>query len=249
MFKDTIIATVEARMRSSRMPGKVLLPLAGKPALERLVERVRRSTYVDDVVVATTVNPEDEAIVEHCRKMECRCFRGSEDDVLSRVLGAARDARADVIVELTGDCPLVDHRHIDSVIELFYSDRYDYAANIIERSFPDGFDVQVFPVRVLEQVDGLTDDSIDRVHVSYYIYTHPQQFKLANQNATGDMVWPDLGLTLDEQADYELIGRIYAELLPEWEDFSAFDVIGLLKRKPELLHINAHVRRKSPQEG
>lgn len=250
MFSDKkIIATIEARMTSSRLPGKVLLPLAGKPALERLVERIQRSLYVDEIVVATTTNREDDHIIELCNKIGCKYFRGSEDDVLRRVLDATNSAAGDIIVEITGDCPLIDHRHIDKVVKMFFSGDYDYASNTVERSFPDGFDVQVFPVRVLQRVDELTDDPIDRVHVSYYIYSHPGKFKLVNWMAAGDMFWPDLRVTLDEKADYDLLDRIFKELIPINEDFSADDVVGLLKSKPELTNINRDVRTKEIQEG
>jgi spore coat polysaccharide biosynthesis protein SpsF len=152
-------------------------------------------------------------------------------------------------VELTGDCPLIDHRHIDKIIEVFYSGDYDYASNIVERSFPDGFDVQVFPVSVLEEVDRLTDDPIDRVHVSYYIYTHPERFRLTNWKAEGRMYWPDLRVTLDESSDYELLNIIFEGLVGSKPDFSAVDVVNFLRERPELLKVNAKVRTKAVEEG
>ena len=114
-----IVATIEARMTSSRLPGKVLLDLAGKPALQQLVERLRRSRYLDEVVVATTDRPTDDPVAEMCRQIGCSVFRGSEDDVLARVLGAANSVSGDLIVEITGDCPAVDWRHVDQLIETF----------------------------------------------------------------------------------------------------------------------------------
>ena len=244
-----IVATIEARMTSSRLPGKVLLPLAGKPALERLVERIRRSRYVDNIVVATTINKEDQSIVDLCEKIGCTYFRGSEEDVLSRVLSAAKLAKGDIIVEITGDCPLIDHRHIDKAIELFYSNEYDYVSNAIERSFPIGFEVQVFPVHVLEEVDRLTQDSIDRVHVSYYIYMHPEKYKLLNLKAEKNMHWPEFRVTLDEKADYILINKIFDEFFPTNADFSAKDVVNLLRKRPDLVAINSYVTQKAPEEG
>lgn len=244
-----IAATIEARMTSSRLPGKVLMPLAGRPALERLIERLSRSLFIDEIVVATTKNKTDDAIVTLCEDIDCGYFRGSEDDVLRRVLDAANSAKADIIVEITGDCPLIDHRHIDAVIELFFSGDYDYASNTIERSFPDGFDVQVFPTKVLSKVDKLTKDPIDRVHVSYYIYSHPEQFKLANYKAVGELHWPELRVTLDEEKDYKLIEAIFNGLISWNKDFSALDVVRLLRSNPELLEINAGVRTKKAEEG
>lgn len=246
---EKIIATIEARMTSSRLPGKVLLPLASSPALQRIIERIRRSRYVDDVVVATTVNVEDGPIEDLCVKIGCRYHRGSKEDVLQRVLDAAHESKADLIVEITGDCPLIDHRHIDHSIELYYAGDHDYVSNAIERSFPDGFDVQVFPTRVLEIVNKLTDDPIDRVHVSYYIYTHPERFKFVNWRAEGETFWPGLGLTLDERDDYELLKIIYEKLMLINEDFSAEDVVSLLRNNPKYLEINANIRRKTAGEG
>ncbi len=246
---EKIVSTIEARMTSSRLPGKVLLPLARVPALQHIIERIRRSRYVDDVVVATTINAEDRPIEELCLRVGSRCHRGSEEDVLQRVLDAAHGCQADLIVEITGDCPLIDHRHIDHLIELYYSGAYDFVSNAIERSFPDGFDVAVFPTKVLEAVDTLTCDPIDRVHVTYYIYTHPEKFRLGNWRAEGEMYWPTLGLTLDEMKDYELLKIIYENVFPINADFSAEDVLRLLKKNPKYLEINAHVRRKTAGEG
>jgi len=236
-------------MTSSRLPGKVLMPLAGQPALRRLVERAGRSRYLDDVVVATTVNSTDDPIARLCAEMNCTCFRGSEADVLSRVLQAAEAHHGDIIVEITGDCPLIDPRHIDRTIELFYSGDYDYASNVLRRSLPNGFDVQVFPARVLREVDSLTQDPIDRVHVSCYIYNHPERYRLAWWAAEGDMLWPELGMTLDERADHVLLNRVFEELLAVREDFSAEDVVSLLRDRPDLVAINAKVRRKTLEEG
>ena len=134
-----IAATIEARMTSTRLPGKVLLDLGGTPALEFMIRRVRRSAYVDTVAVATTVNAADDAISALSDSLGCACYRGSEEDVMLRVLDTARSVSADIIVELTGDCPFIDPVYIDKVIELYFSGSYDYASNVVERSFPDGF--------------------------------------------------------------------------------------------------------------
>ena len=252
MFSDKnqkIVCTIEARMTSSRLPGKVLMPLAGEPALQRIIERIKRSKSIDEVVVATTENISDQPIIDLCNKIRCPYFRGSEHDVLRRVLDAAKLFNGEIIVEITGDCPLIDHRHIDKVVELFYSGEYDYAANCIEPSFPEGFAVQVFPTKILEEVDKLTDDYIDRIHVSYYIYNHPERYRLIDWKAKGDMYWPGLALTLDEEDDYVLLNKIFNEFFPGNQDFSSEDVVFLLRRRPDLVAINAGVRRKIPQEG
>lgn len=252
MYKENnkkIVATIEARMSATRLPGKVLMPLAGKPALERLIERMKRSRYLDEIVVATTMNDSDDPIVDSAKRLGVKYFRGSENDVLSRVLNAAKSADGDIIVEITGDCPLTDWRLIDRGIEEFFSGDYDYAANTIKRSYPDGFDVEVFPVSVLDRVGKMTDDPIDRVHVSYYIYNHPEIFRLLNWMPEKECYWPDLRVTLDEKADYELLNAIFEALLPVNEDFSVRDVVNLLRNNPQMLEINKYVKTKNPQEG
>lgn len=243
--KEKIICTIEARMTSTRLPGKVLLPLNGIPSLQFLVERIRRSEFIDDIVVATTLNDNDDLIVELCEKIQCKYFRGSELDVLQRVLTAAKKNNGNIIVEITGDCPFVDHRYIDKMIHLFYEDEYDYARMY---GFPEGFGVQVFYTDVLEKVNLLTDDPVDRVHVTYYIYTHPEKFRITSWTAEGLMHWPEARVTLDEKADYELLNIIARELYPKNNDFSAEDVAMFLKRNKELMKINAHIRQKDPEE-
>lgn len=247
--KKKVVATIEARMTSTRLPGKVLLEIGGKPALAYMINRIKRSRLVDDIVVATTVNDSDDPIIDLCNKLGCKYFRGSEEDVLLRVLEAAKSVNADIIVELTGDCPFIDPDIIDKVIELYFSGDYDYASNIVERSFPDGFDTQVFSVQSLEKVSRLTDDPIDRVHVSCYFYNHPQKFKLANLIADQDSTWPDLRLTIDEPADYQLLKLINEKLQDRKGMFSVNEVISLLKQEPELVELNKHVRAKELQDG
>lgn len=252
VFKNNgkkIVATIEARMTSSRLPGKVLLPLAGIPALELLITRLKKSKFIDEIIVATTTNNDDEPVVELAKGMGVKSFRGSELDVLSRVLGAVQSVQADIIVEVTGDCPFVDSVLVDNGIDKFFSGEYDYAANIIPVSYPIGFDVQVFSVSVLAQVESLTINPLDRVHVSYYIYCHPEKFKLLSWRAPKENEWPELRLTLDEKADYELLDTIAKRFLPTNLYFSATEVVSLLRREPALLKINAHVRQKNILEG
>lgn len=239
-----IVATIEARMTSSRLPGKVLMDFCGKPDLQHIIERLRRSKYVDEVVVATTVNKEDDPVIELCNTLDCRYFRGSEEDVLQRVLDAAKSVNADILVEITGDCPVIDWRHVDFLVEQFFKGNYDYAANILERTFPRGFDTQVYPVKVLEKVNELTKDPTDHEHVSLYIYRHPEIFKLYNWVAPKEVYHPEFEITLDTREDYELIKTIYEELYEEKPDFSCEDVVSLLLEKPQLLDIVKDIQRK-----
>lgn len=238
-----VVSTIEARMTSKRLPGKVLKPVLGKTVLELLIERLKRSKWIDQVVVATTVNAADEPIVEICRKMDVSFFRGSEDDVLGRVLGAAKNAQADLIVEITGDCPLIDPEIVDQCVQLFLSGKYDYVSNVLERTYPAGLATQVFPYAVLEEVAKKTTDLEDREHVSLYIYTHPKEYRLKNVEAPPHLRAPEVILTLDTPEDYLVLDKIFSSLYPGNPDFSTADVLNYLKQNPELQKINERIKR------
>lgn len=246
-----IVATIEARMASSRLPGKVLMPLAGEPALKRMVDRIRRSRKVDEVVVATTTAPGDQAIVDFCAGNGIACFRGSQEDVLLRVLEAARWAKADLIVELTGDCPLVDPKHIDAMVSLYQDGGHDYVNNRLNRGIPDGLDVQVFSTASLSEVERLTQDPIDRTHVSCYFYHNPAKYKLGAPRLSekDEEYWPELAITLDEEGDYKLLNLLFEALISKKPAFEAVDVLRLLRSKPEWVALNKSVRRKELHEG
>ena len=238
------VATVEARMNSSRLPGKVLRPILGKPTLELLIERLRRARTVDQVVVATTIHPADDPLERLAGRLGVGCFRGSEEDVLGRVFGAARSVKADVIVEITGDCPLIDPEVIDRVVEIYRGSDADYVSNGLRRTYPDGLDTQVFATAILAEVAELTNDPADREHVSLYIYEHPERYKLLNvESGLPESAW-DPRLTLDTAEDLELISSIYHALYPENPTFGLADILALLYRNPHWLAVNRHVQQK-----
>lgn len=239
------VAIVQARMRSTRLPGKVLRPILGRPMLEHLIERLRRVPELDDVVVATTLDPSCQPIEDLARKVGAGCFRGSEDDVLDRVLRAARSAAADVIVEITGDCPLIDPPTVSRVIQAFRASDVDYCSNVLVRTYPRGLDTQVFPTAVLEEVARLTDDPADHEHVSLYIYEHPERFRLLNVESGHGRALGDLRLTVDTPEDFALIREIYTRLHPSKPDFALADVLALLEREPALRAMNEHVPQKA----
>lgn len=231
-------------MTSTRLPGKVLMPMAGKPTLERLIERLRRSAYVDEVVVATTTNAPDDAIVALCESLGCAYYRGSENDVLLRVLEAAQAHKADVIVETCGDSPLIDHRHVDALLDMYF-EGYDYVSNSLEPTFPIGFDVKIFSTEALAHVERISQDPYVRDNVSPYFYQHPELYKLGQLPAAERMRRRDIRLTLDYPEDYQLIGTVFERLLPQNEDFSAEDVIALFEREPSLIDVNKDVGQKA----
>lgn len=241
-----ICATIEARMTSSRLPGKVLMDYCGESNLQHIIERLKRSKYIDDVVVATTINEQDNPIVELCENIGCKYYRGSEEDVLLRVLESAKSVNADIIVEITGDCPVIDWRHVDKLVEMFFSGEYDYASNIIQRTFPRGFDTQVFPVEVLDEVNQTSKNPVDHEHVSLYIYTHPEKYRLINWEADEKMNHPEFEITLDTKEDYEFIKQIYENLYYKNQDFSAQDVVKLLIEHPEMTRKLESTHRKDP---
>jgi len=239
-----IVSTVEARMGSTRLPGKTLAPIMGRPMLDLLIERLSQSKQIDQIVVATTTESEDDRIEKLCRDLQVGCFRGSSEDVLDRVLRAAREFGASLIVEMTGDCPLLDPAVVEQVISLFLSGDYDYVSNIRERTYPRGLDTQVFSTVVLAEVSEITQDPADRENVSLYIYEHPERYRLGNLVAPQEIRRPDLRLTVDTTEDLALVREIYERLYPRKPDFSTRDVVELLNAHPELVTTNAHVRQK-----
>ena len=239
------VAIVQARMSSSRLPGKIMRPVVGRPLLELLVERLKRAPRVDEVVIATTTNDGDDLVESLTERLGIGCFRGSEHDVLDRVRRAARAAQADVIVEITGDCPLIDFEVIDDLVDVYQRNDYDYVANILRRTYPRGLDTQVFATSVLEEVARLTNDPADHEHVSLYIYEHPERFKLHNVESGLPREFWDLRLTVDTAEDFELVRRIYEELYSVNPAFTLKDLIDLFQRQPELRGINQHIRQKA----
>ena len=236
-------------MRSSRLPGKVMLPILGRSMLELMIERLRRVPKIDEIVVATTVDQSCQPIMDLAASLGVGCFRGSEDDVLERVLQAARFAHGDVIVETTGDCPLIDPEVINQVITAYNSSGVDYCSNILQRTYPRGMDVQVFSVDTLAKVAELTDDPTDHEHVSLYIYEHPELFRLLNVRNSLPTESSRFRLTVDTAEDFELTRRIYERLYPANPKFGLNDITYLLEHEPELSAINAWIDQQPVQRA
>lgn len=246
----TVFATtVQARMGSSRLPGKVLAHAAGRPMLELMVERLKRVPSGGPVIICTTVNAADDAICALGERLDVGVWRGSEDDVLGRVLGAARAYGVDVIIETTGDCPLIDPDVVESVISSYRASNVDYASNILDRTYPIGMDTQVFATEVLADVARRTNDATDHEHVSLFIYNHPELFSLKNVPAAPELDWPDLRLTLDTPEDLALIRAIFECLYPDDPAFTLWDIVRLLRARPELVNLNAQVQHRWVQQS
>ena len=233
-------------MGSSRLPGKVLMDLRGRPALGRLLDRLRSSRHLDDIVLATTVAPADDALVRFAESEGLRHFRGSEDDVLNRVVEAHRMMGSDIVVEVTGDCPLLDPEVIDLGIETFLATSCDIVTNVMKSSWPMGVDLQVFRLRDLEKVERDIHDAPVREHVSLYFYEHPELYRIVNLEAPADCHAPDYRFQLDYDEDKRFIEAVLDGLLPKFGDaFRTSDIIDLLRRDPSLVSINIHCEEKS----
>lgn len=240
-----VVAIIEARMKSTRLPGKNLRQILGKPMLEMLIERLRHCRMLHDIVVATTHDASDDVIEELTARLGVGCFRGSTDDVLDRVLRAAQSAGADVIVEITGDCPLTDPGVVDRGVEVFLENKYDYLSNGLKLTYPIGIAVQVFAVKVLEEVSRLTQDPADREHVSLYIYEHPERYVLHNMESGLPEKYRNYRLTVDTPEDFALISAIFEALYPGNPAFDLGNILAFLDSNPSLLELNRNIQQRS----
>ena len=239
-----IVATIEARMTSSRLPGKVLMPADGVPMLKHLVTRLKAVESIQTIMLATSINKTDDPLVEFAKQENINYYRGSEDDVMLRIIEAAESVNADIVVEITGDCPIIDPQIVEQTIRMFKAHNADYVSNAHIRSYPDGMDTQVFRLETLKRSASMTDDSLDHEHVSLHIRNHHEIFSHVYLIAPPELHWPGLGLTLDEEDDYKLLKKIIEYFGKDNRLFSCLDICRLLKEKKEWILINDHVQRK-----
>ena len=247
MTTPRIIATVEARMTSSRLPGKVLMPAGGKPLLQVLAERLGKAKGIDAIVVATTVNDTDDPIVDLCRRLGLTVFRGSEDDVLGRVCGALRAADADICVEITADCPLLDPEIVGETLTAFLATRgaHEYVSNSDpHRAVPAGLDVQVFEAGALHQLDAETSDPEEREHVSLGFYRPESGERWRPRFITHGSCQgaEDLLVTLDYAEDYDLIRALHEDLAPRSPEYGAAELVAWIRAHDALHERCRHVR-------
>jgi spore coat polysaccharide biosynthesis protein SpsF len=238
------IAIIQARMGSTRLPGKVLADLGGESVLARVVCRLRRADLIDDIVVATTDSTADDAIISECRRLGVVWFRGSETDVLDRYYQTAGAYDAAAVVRITADCPLIDPDLVDETIRKFQNRSADYASNAIQRSYPRGLDVEVFTMVSLKLAWEAATHSHEREHVTPYFYEHPELFRLASLVGTTD--YSRYRWTLDTQEDLQLLLAIYGRFANR-DKFTWREVIALMEREPYLFDFNSNVRQKSLQ--
>ncbi len=231
-------------MASSRLPGKVLLPVLSLPMLGRLILRLKSIEFLDQIIVATTNNLDDDLIVATAAKYGADIYRGSESDVLGRVLEAAKKYDVDLIVEITGDCPIIDPTIVVSIIQSYFDSEADYVSNSNIRSYPDGMDVQVYRTNVLEFSSSLANLPLEREHVTLHIRQNPTLFKILDIHSPLEFFYPNLGLTLDTSEDLDFLTKIIESLEPKKFLFSLKDILDYLDKNSDLLRINSHVIRK-----
>jgi spore coat polysaccharide biosynthesis protein SpsF len=241
-----IVTIVQARMGSSRLPGKVMLDLGGATVLARVMQRLERTKLAGELVVATTLDAADDQIVTECKRIGVKVFRGEEKDVLDRYYRAAQHFSAEAVVRITSDCPLIEPEITDKTIRAFVDRGPDYASNALQRTYPRGLDTEVFTFETLARTWRLAQKGYQRSHVTSYIYENPDQFKLLSVTGETDYSWQRW--TVDTQDDLDFIRAIYQEM-DDPDHFSWRDVLRLIESRPELLELNRHVMQKALQEG
>ena len=234
-------AIIQARINSTRLPKKVVEKIGEKTVLEHVIDRVKRIKNCDKVILATTQKKEDDLLERIAKKLDIHIFRGSEEDVLDRYYQAARLFKIDPIVRITADCPFLDHKIAEKVIDSYLKGDYDYVSNVFPPTFPDGLDVEVFSFKTLEKNWQEAKLLSEREHITSYIIKHPKMFKIGNVVSNKDFNY--LRFTVDEKDDLTLIRKVYKELCNQNPFFGLKEIIELFERKPELIKINQHINR------
>lgn len=243
----TVNAILQARMSSTRLPGKVLKPILGKPMLVHQIDRIKRSTLIDEIIVATSDHSSDDEIESLCKSLEIKCIRGSLHDVLARYYQASLAYPSEHIVRVTGDCPIIDPDIIDKVIALHTSSNADYTSNCTHPTFPDGLDTEVFTFSALEAAYLNASSSEEREHVTPYLYAEKSKNtckELCHSSNLSHLRW-----TVDQPEDFILIELIYNALYPDNPNFTFTEVLALIEEKPELTQINKKFSSAYPQQN
>jgi spore coat polysaccharide biosynthesis protein SpsF (cytidylyltransferase family) len=236
--QERVVAIVEARMGSTRLPGKSMRALAGAPLAQRVAERVRRARTIDEVVIATSVSPKDDVLADHMKKAGFAVHRGSELDVLGRILGAAQAHSAAIHVQCWGDCPFLEPSEVDRVVDALRTTGADLLGNGLgpDRQLPLGLDVIALRVAALEAAERATrDNAYHREHGTTYIYQTPGAFRTDRVATPEDLRFPKVNLTINEQSDFDLVASIYDALQPQNPTFGIRDVFALVRARPEML--------------
>lgn len=241
---DNLVAIIQARMSSQRLPGKVLMELAGEPVLGHIVRRAKTINSVSAIVVATTEDPRDNPIVAFAEEEKIGVFRGSELDVLGRVFSAGEAFGADAVFELTGDNPILDCEIANQLISRFQTNKFDLVTNNLTRTFPMGIDMSVISMSTLSRVAQTATDDPDREHVLRFIHERPDHYSVDNLEAPREFFWPSLALTLDEADDFALLSAIFDHFFHDDPFFGLAKVVAYLRSRPDLVRINQKVQRR-----
>ena len=243
-MSKNVVAIIQARMNSERLPGKVLKKILDKPLLFYLTERINKCKMVDKTVIATSENYKDNSIVEFCEKNDISFYRGSEDNVLLRFKEAAIQNSADIVVRICADSPLLDNRIVDQVITEFieYQDKYDYISNSIDQTYPLGMNVEVFSMNSLIKANQLAKSNFEMEHVTPCIRNQHNSFKIKKKDFRENLF--HIRLTVDEKSDFDLIKIIIENLYPKNKNFSLEDILSFLKKNKELLNINRDINQR-----
>jgi len=234
-MKKKITCIIQARLANTRLPGKVLLNGYDKPLLLHLIERVKRSKKIKKIIIATTKKKIDEPIVNLCKKKGINYFRGDSENVLKRYYDCAKKFKVDNILRITSDCPLMDHRIIDKVITKYSQKNYDYASNINPTTTPDGFDIEIFPFRILKKAYFNAKEKHELEHVTPYIWDNPKKFDILNVKIfKSNLYYRKFRLTLDYLEDYFVIQSIYNSLYLKNKNFSLKDIINFLSNNNKI---------------
>nr|BFD31193.1 NTP transferase domain-containing protein [Pigmentibacter ruber] len=243
-----IVIIIQARMTSSRLPGKVMLNLNNETVLAHVIQRCKKSRFISKVVVAFPDTSESQPIEVLCRELNVDYFAGSESDVLSRYYFAAKMLAADIVIRITSDCPLIDYSIIDAMLIQFLSkyssdNKFDYYSNVVLRTLPRGFDVEIFTFKALEIAFNKAHDPIDREHVTRYLYTNKIEFNIGNYSVDSDFSL--YRLTLDEKADYLMFEKLFQAL--DFEGIKEpllYEILYILNKYPDIYEINKHIEQK-----
>ena len=248
MMVTKVGAIVQARMSSTRLPGKVLKNLSEKNSvLGVLIKRLKISKELDNIIVATTPDEKNKAIIEEAKKYNVDWYIGDEKNVLKRYYDAAKKYKLNIIIRITSDCPFIDPKILDDMIKFYNLNNYDYIRNVDETTnFSRGFEIEIFNIEVLKEIFSLAKFKAEKEHVTYYIYTHPEKFTLYSYNIENLKKFENLRLTIDEEDDLLICREVYKKLIEKGKnyDFSIYDIIELIEKNPSLMDINKHVQHK-----
>jgi spore coat polysaccharide biosynthesis protein SpsF len=240
-----IVAIIQARMGSTRLPGKVLADIGGHPMLWHVLQRTRAASSVNQAMIATTTEPADDVLVAFCEEHGVDCFRGEEKDVLDRYYKAAWESKADVIVRITSDCPMIDPEIVDKTVTAFLAERPDYASNSSVRTYPRGLDTEVMTFAALQTAWKEAHHPYQRAHVTPYIYENPTRFRILS--VTGENDHSSYRWTVDTQDDLDFVRTVYSRF--GGEPFRWNDALRLMEREPALVYINRSVVQKDLCQG